>query len=205
MKLVLDASVALSWLQLPSQTSSEQAFAILDGLNGEAVLVPHIWPLEVAQGALRVERQHQATTIMLAKFAAVLSSVPVVNESRPAVVWLAQSVSLAREHGLTVYDASYLELAQWHGATLATFDKRLAQAAHARGIVVIGDEPANRLEEPVVRYGSRPPMPCRPISYFTPYFVRYASTASRCSENAASSCSSARMSASDAMVTTGMP
>lgn len=44
-----------------------------------------------------------------------------------------------------------------------------------------------------------------PRPYFTPYFVRYASTASRFSANAASSCSRARMSVSDAIATTGMP
>ena len=51
----------------------------------------------------------------------------------------------------------------------------------------------------------RPASPCRTRAYFTPYFVRYACTASRCSANAASSCSSAMMSASDAIATTGMP
>ncbi|WP_081821567.1 type II toxin-antitoxin system VapC family toxin [Achromobacter sp. DH1f] len=155
MKLVLDASVALSWLRLPSQTCSEQAFAILDGLNGEAVLVPQIWPMEVAQGALRVERQQQATAAMLAKFSAVLNSVPVVNESRPCTAWLPQCERLARKHGLTVYDASYLELALWRGAALATFDKRLAQAAQTSGVLVVGHEPVHRLEEPVARYGGR--------------------------------------------------
>lgn len=57
MKLVLDASVALSWLQLPSQTHSAQALAILEDLTDEPALVPLIWALEVAQGALRIERQ----------------------------------------------------------------------------------------------------------------------------------------------------
>lgn len=45
MKLVLDASVALSWLQLPSQTHSEQALTILEGLIDEPALVPLIWKL----------------------------------------------------------------------------------------------------------------------------------------------------------------
>ncbi|AVC42572.1 type II toxin-antitoxin system VapC family toxin [Achromobacter ruhlandii] len=155
MKLVLDASVALSWLRLPSQTCSEQAFTILDDLNGEAVLVPQIWPMEVAQGTLRVERQQQATAAILAKFSAVLNSVPVVNESRPSTAWLPQCERLAREHGLTVYDASYLELALWRGAVLATFDKRLARAAQASGVLVVGHEPVTKLEEPFVRYGGR--------------------------------------------------
>lgn len=49
MKLVLDASVALSWLQLPSQTHSGQALTILEGLIDKPALVPLIWKLEVAQ------------------------------------------------------------------------------------------------------------------------------------------------------------
>ncbi|MFY2608629.1 type II toxin-antitoxin system VapC family toxin [Achromobacter ruhlandii] len=156
MKLVLDASVALSWLQLPSQTHSGQALAILEGLVDKPALVPLIWKLEVAQGALRIERSRQATPAMLAKFSTRLKRAPVVNEHRPATAWLPRCVALARQHALTVYDASYLELALWHDAALATFDKRLTQAAYACDLVVIGAEgPANRLESPGVRYGSR--------------------------------------------------
>ena len=156
MKLVLDASVALSWLQLPSQTCSAQALAILEDLTDEPALVPLIWALEVAQGALRIERQQQSTPDMLAAFFARLNKAPVIHESRHATAWLSRSISLARQHALTVYDASYLELALWQGAALATFDKRLAQAAHACDVVVIGmDKPANRLESPVTHYQSR--------------------------------------------------
>lgn len=157
MRLVLDASVALSWLQLPSQTFSAQAIAILEDLAEEPALVPVVWSLEVAQGALRIERQQQATPDMLAAFSARLNLAPVVTESRPESTWLPRSVSLARQHGLTVYDASYLELALWYGAALATFDKRLAQAAHACNVVVAGDRtPANRLESPIAQYEARP-------------------------------------------------
>ncbi|WP_313623604.1 type II toxin-antitoxin system VapC family toxin [Achromobacter sp.] len=163
MKLVLDASVALSWLQLPSQTCSAQALAILEDLADEPALVPPIWALEVAQGALRIERQQQATPDMLAAFSARLNMAPVISESRPTATWLPRSISLARRHALTVYDASYLELALWHDAALATFDKRLAQAAHACDVVVVGaDKPVNRLESPVARYRARPTSAGRP-------------------------------------------
>ncbi|WP_338075794.1 DNA-binding protein [Achromobacter pulmonis] len=112
--------------------------------------------MEVAQGALRIERLRQATPDMLKKFSTRLKMAPVVNESRPAATWLPPCVALAREHALRVYDASYLELALWHAAALATFDKRLAQAAYACDVVVIGPEaPASRLESPAARYGSR--------------------------------------------------
>ena len=45
-----------------------------------------------------------------------------------------ETLALALETGLTAYDASYLYLAQTLGMPLATFDKKLHTAAHARGI-----------------------------------------------------------------------
>ncbi|HMS36004.1 MAG TPA: type II toxin-antitoxin system VapC family toxin, partial [Arachnia sp.] len=43
---------------------------------------------------------------------------------------------LARRHGLSAYDALYLELAVRHGATLAIFDLALERAARAEGVAV---------------------------------------------------------------------
>lgn len=194
MKLVLDASVALNWLSLPSQPFREAAFRILEGLDDYVTYVPMIWHLEVAHGAMRAERSGMASASVLTKFSEILSRVPFSEEQRPTQLWLAASVSLARKHSLTVYDASYLELALATGATLATFDQKLCAAAQTCGVSVLG--PPSHLAEPLARYGS---------PYFTPYFVRYASTASRFSAKAASSCSKARMSVSEAIATTGMP
>ncbi len=42
-------------------------------------------------------------------------------------------MALAREHGLTSYDASYLDLALRTGAVLATFDTKLATAMKSAG------------------------------------------------------------------------
>ena len=209
MKLVLDASVALNWLNLPEQSLRATAFRILQGLDAYTICVPAIWPLEIAHGALRAERAGMADASMLARFREILDSVSVIEESRPTQLWLSRSISLAREHRLTVYDASYLELAIAMGATLATFDQRLHGAAQACGLALLGPPPG--LAEPTVRYGSleaegaRDTFDWRQSAYFTPYFVRYANTASRCSANDASSCNRARMSDSEAIATTGMP
>ncbi|WP_233472371.1 type II toxin-antitoxin system VapC family toxin [Cupriavidus respiraculi] len=40
---------------------------------------------------------------------------------------------MAREHSLTAYDATYLDLALRNGAVLATLDKALARAMHHAG------------------------------------------------------------------------
>ena len=47
------------------------------------------------------------------------------------------TAALARQYGLTVYDAVYLELAMRRGATLATTDKALAKAATSAGVPLL--------------------------------------------------------------------
>ena len=46
-------------------------------------------------------------------------------------------VPLAQEHGITSYDAAYLELALRRDAPLATFDAGLARAARAAGVELL--------------------------------------------------------------------
>ena len=46
-------------------------------------------------------------------------------------------LELARRHGLTVYDAAYLEVAFRRGLPLATLDRRLREAAEAIGVAVV--------------------------------------------------------------------
>jgi predicted nucleic acid-binding protein len=47
---------------------------------------------------------------------------------------LTETLRLARRHGLSSYDASYLELALRNGLPLATLDERLGKAARAAGV-----------------------------------------------------------------------
>jgi predicted nucleic acid-binding protein len=59
-------------------------------------------------------------------------------EARRAAAETARLLALARRHGLTVYDAAYLELALREGLDLATLDTELADAARAEGMPLVG-------------------------------------------------------------------
>lgn len=48
-----------------------------------------------------------------------------------------ETLSLARQHGLSIYDAAYLELALRLGAPLATLDTELRATAKALGLHVL--------------------------------------------------------------------
>jgi predicted nucleic acid-binding protein len=54
-----------------------------------------------------------------------------------AFAW-SNCVQLADRHGLTIYDAAYLELAQRRRMTLATLDAALIGAARAELVPVVG-------------------------------------------------------------------
>jgi predicted nucleic acid-binding protein len=73
-----------------------------------------------------------------------------VDLDRP--LWL-RCLHLAREHGLTMYDATYLAVAEAHASPLLTLDRRLEQAARDMGLGPEGDE---RVSEPAAPYGDRP-------------------------------------------------
>jgi predicted nucleic acid-binding protein len=50
---------------------------------------------------------------------------------------LDRAIRLGDDHGLTIYDAVYLELAIRRGGAVATFDNALAVAARAAGVEVL--------------------------------------------------------------------
>lgn len=137
---VLDASMALAWL-FPRQDAAEAALAeqALDELDYEEFLVPAIWYGEVANAILRGERKGLVMPSQTAAFLAELDLADIEAETDSPRVRQSVVLALARSHGLTAYDAVYLELALRRGAPLATFDQRLADAARKAGGRVFGD------------------------------------------------------------------
>lgn len=132
MPIVVDSSVAACWA-LPDEFS-EIANRTLDRLALDAMLVPTIFWYEIRNVLLVNERRQrilmQQGQVALEKMA----NIPVTKDDGAS--WT-DVMSLARAHGLTVYDAAYLELAKRRGAALATLDGKLASAATREGIAVI--------------------------------------------------------------------
>ncbi len=131
--LVIDGSTALGFLM-----ADEQAAGALDALEalerGVPTFVPAHWPLEVANGLLMAERRRRATRAAVAEALHVLLALPIDIDPETARHVAGETSALAREYGLTIYDAAYLELAMRLGGTLATGDKTLARAAKSAGV-----------------------------------------------------------------------
>jgi len=134
MTLVLDASFSLAWIFARERADqAEQADRVLQSRGQEEWFVPSLWPLEVANALLVGERrgviQPNVSEAFLRRLAALRIGVD------PETLDLAQprTLELARQHQLSAYDATYLELAVRLDARLATFDRRLLLAADVMG------------------------------------------------------------------------
>ena len=125
---VIDPSVALAWL-LPDETNPRAASVRAAIENGAEAWIPGHWWLEVANGLLMAERRRRITSDGVAQALSLVNGLPLEEDAETAEQIPARTFALARKHGLTIYDAAYLELAQRHGAVLATFDAQLSKAA----------------------------------------------------------------------------
>lgn len=132
--IVVDASIALAWC-FPDETSA-YAETVLVGLGGETMLVPAIWELEVANAIMVGLRRKRLEMPGVEQFLSLIEQLAPMQDARPVVEHMRDVLPLAAEHGLTAYDAAYLELALRRHALLATLDDKLLAAARAAGVVI---------------------------------------------------------------------
>lgn len=133
-RFVLDTSVALSWFF--ADEVGEYSTAVLESFIDCEAIVPSLWPLEVANVLLVAERRKRCSEADAVRFVELLENLPIVIDSATADRALQQTYRLAREHGLTSYDASYLELSMRLGLPLATKDEQLVAAATGAGVAI---------------------------------------------------------------------
>jgi len=129
MPFVLDASVAGPWIL--ADEPSETAVRIAHRLLSEDALVPALWWYEVRNLLVVCERRGRLERSDSDLFLSRLADYPIKVDIE--VDWDA-TMRLARRHQLTVYDASYLELAIRSRVQLATLDGALLRAAAKEGV-----------------------------------------------------------------------
>jgi predicted nucleic acid-binding protein len=136
-RLVLDASVVLTWC-FPDE-ESQKATAISERIaEGDRVAVTAFWRHEILNALLVAERRRRLTRELSQAFIEDLNRWPVdVDEDATSTVVFDVTQALCRKHGLTAYDAAYLELALRGGHGLATVDDHLHRAAVAEGVSLL--------------------------------------------------------------------
>lgn len=134
-RVVVDASVALAWC-FPDEGSKE-ADRILTVLEGQIILVPAVWALEIANAILVGERRKRLKQPEILRFITLLQSLPISQDQQTVSENVTHVLPLARTHNLSAYDAAYLELAMRHNSSLATLHTDLQKAARRAGIKVL--------------------------------------------------------------------
>lgn len=132
MSLVLDASMAIAWLFADETTDATEA--IFDEVATMGAIVPAIWSLEVANGLQKAMRRGRMTSAERELALSQLGNLPIEVDPQTHMHAWSTTLELADVHGLTPYDASYLDLAIRTQKPLATLDGNLARAARAVGI-----------------------------------------------------------------------
>lgn len=134
---VIDNSVVMSWCF--KDETNKYTDAILDRLENAAAYVPAVWPLEVGNVLLVAERKKRLSESDSSRFIALLSDLPIIVDQEPPERMFSEILNLAREHNLSSYDASYLDLAIRKGLPLATKDNDLISAAKRCGVPILKD------------------------------------------------------------------
>ena len=133
--LVLDASVAIAGLA-PDESDSACVEIMARALS-EAVAVPAIWFYEVANIFMMKYWRGLMSLDTLNHTLSSLSRLRVDYDAAGLQLQCEGALVLASHHNLTIYDASYLELALRLKLPLATVDRRLADAARNEGLQVL--------------------------------------------------------------------
>ena len=132
---VVDPSVALAWL-LPDENHAAADAVRRAVEEGAEAWIPVHWWLEIGNGLLMAERRGRITAAGVAQALSLIDALPFEEDEETAGQIAGRTVALARKHGLTIYDAAYLELAQRRQAILATFDAPLLKAAAKEGVLI---------------------------------------------------------------------
>lgn len=132
MAFVLDASVTIVWAM--KDEAHPLADLVLKQLDMEEALVPAIWWYEVRNILVINERRKRISESDASKFLRDLVDFPIRMTD---ISDHSDLLKLARQFGISVYDAAYLELAIRERIPLATLDKALRTAAQAASVPLL--------------------------------------------------------------------
>ncbi len=135
MRVVIDASAALTWCYADERTP--ESSSLLEYVNLNGAVVPQIWPMEVANALLVGEIRKRITNEGIAEQLDHFRKLPIEVDSSTANLAWKEIITIARQQRLTTYDASYIELANRLKLPLASRDKEMIGAAIRLGIDII--------------------------------------------------------------------
>ena len=131
-EFVLDCSATVPWVF--ESESTKETDALLNRLTaGGKAWLPALWHLEVANVLMGAQRKGWIDKAGIEKFLSALDVYDIEVDSETMALAWSKTLGIAESFGLSVYDASYLELALRRGLPLATLDRSLRAAIQKAG------------------------------------------------------------------------
>jgi predicted nucleic acid-binding protein len=121
---------------LPDEVSAPVG-RVWDEVLREGAWVPVHWRLEVANALSMAVRTRRVDADFVVEAIADLSTCWIKTDSETVNQSWAATLGLSRRHGLTLYDAAYLEQAVRRKLLLATLERELRTAAKAEGVALM--------------------------------------------------------------------
>ncbi|MEO7086799.1 MAG: type II toxin-antitoxin system VapC family toxin [Gemmatimonadaceae bacterium] len=132
---VIDASMAIAWVH-PAQATEESDAWLDHVVAGAELVVPAIWPLEVCNALLVLQRRRKLTAAERASALGAFKSIPVRLDHEASDSAFTTLSGVATKESLSVYDAAYLDVAVRRRLALACKDGPLRSAAARNGVPV---------------------------------------------------------------------
>jgi predicted nucleic acid-binding protein len=134
--MIVDASIAIAWVH-PGQATPETDALLTAVGQGVRVFAPALWPLEVANALLTLERRKKLRADERVAGLHAIRALPVTLDHEMSTLAFTDLSQMAGELNLSIYDAAYLELAIRLKQPLACRDGPLVDAAKRRRVKVL--------------------------------------------------------------------
>ncbi len=133
---VADSSVGVAWA-VQSQASGATDQLLEKVSAGAPLVVPTLWPFEIANSLLVLLRRKKLLKSERDRALEALGQLPFTVDDEGCRLAFGSTSEIAAEHGLSIYDAAYLELALRRTLPLASRDDALRKAAKDRRVKLL--------------------------------------------------------------------
>jgi predicted nucleic acid-binding protein len=130
--LIVDASVTVAWFVRNQATAYTDRIRRL--ARSERLHVPAVWPLEFANALWQLERRKLLSDRQVATIIDLIEPLDIVVHKQTSAP--RRLLELARNHRLSAYDASYLDLALALHYPVACREGALKDALRAAGLTL---------------------------------------------------------------------
>jgi len=135
-KFIIDCSSTIS-LFLPDEINNDYTNKLYDSFKNNVCIVPSLWCYELSNVLLSSKKRNRINDNQINEIVNLIYDLPVEIENINFCYIQNNIFNIANDNNLSVYDASYLELAIRFNCSLATLDKKLIDVAKKLNVGLI--------------------------------------------------------------------